>query len=150
MQIKCIRAFCSLPQNSTASIPLTIRRRWGMIAGHMYIPTQEERYRKAARLTLMLCIIAPSAVIAWMLGAPVGQAMAAFLLPISVMLEHLADFNSMAAASISAIIQFILFLWLAYNRRMTAKHRLTIAITWGMMFALILRIIVYRAGEAMM
>ncbi|MBQ2813558.1 MAG: hypothetical protein IJE66_00945 [Akkermansia sp.] len=111
----------------------------------MYIPTQEERYSKAARLTLMLCIIAPSALVTWLLGAPLGQAFAAFLLPISVLLEKLADFNSMAAASISAIVQFVVFLWLAYNRRLTPKQRLTVAITWGMLFALILRIIIYQA-----
>ena len=122
-----------------------MRGEWGKIGARMYIPTQEERYSKAARLTLMLCIIAPSALVTWLLGAPLGQAFAAFLLPISVLLEKLADFNSIAAASISAIVQFVVFLWLAYNRRLTPKQRLTVAITWGMLFALILRIIIYQA-----
>lgn len=116
----------------------------------MYIPTQEERYSKAARLTLLLCIMVPSAVVTWLMGAPLSQAAAAFLLPLSVLIENMADFNSMAAAGISAVVQFIIFLRLAYNRRLSAKKRLTIAITWGMLLALILRIIIHRAGEGLM
>ncbi len=35
--------------------------------GHdMYIPTQEERYSKVVRLTLLLCVIIPPALVMWL------------------------------------------------------------------------------------
>ena len=117
--------------------------------GVMYIPTQEERYSKVARLTLALCIIAPSAVVMWL--AEITDLLTctySFLLPVAMPLDWLG-FNKMAAICISALIQGILFFWLAVSKKLSAKAKTTSAVTWGMSFALILKILiafsVYRA-----
>ena len=118
-------------------------------SGVMYIPTQEERYSKVARLTLLLCIIAPSAVVMWL--AEITDLLTccySFLLPVAMPLDWLG-FNKVAAICISALIQGIVFFWLAVNKKMSAKTRTTIAVTWGMSFALLLKVLiafsVYRA-----
>lgn len=111
----------------------------------MYIPTQDERYSKAARLTLLLCIVAPSGFVAWMMGAHWYNAAAAFLIPPMELLDSWG-FNEMAAACISAIIQLAVFVWLNLSKRLSSKTKLTIAITWGMLFALILRVLIYHAA----
>ena len=115
----------------------------------MYIPTQEERYSKVARLTLLLCIMVPSAVVLWL--AEIADLMTctyAFLLPVAMPLDWVG-FNKVAAICISALIQGIIFFWLAVTRKLSAKAKTTIAITWGMSFALILKLLiafsVYRA-----
>ena len=58
-------------------------------------------------------------------------------------------FNKVAAICISALIQGIIFFWLAVTKKLSAKAKSTIAITWGMSFALILRLLIafsiYRA-----
>ncbi len=115
----------------------------------MYIPTQEERYSKVARLTLLLCIMVPSAVVMWL--AEIADLMTctyAFLLPVAMPLDWVG-FNKVAAICISALIQGIIFFWLAITRKLSAKTKSTIAITWGMSFALILKLLiafsVYRA-----
>lgn len=118
--------------------------------GHdMYIPTQEERYSKVARLTLLLCVMVPSAVVMWL--AEIADLMTcayAFLLPVAMPLDWVG-FNKVAAICISALIQGIVFFWLAITRKLSAKTKTTIAITWGMSFALILKLLiafsVYRA-----
>ena len=115
----------------------------------MYIPTQEERYSKVARLTLLLCVIIPPAVVMWL--AEIADLMTcayAFLLPVAMPLDWVG-FNKVAAICISALIQGIIFFWLAITRKLSAKTKSTIAITWGMSFALILKLLiafsVYRA-----
>ena len=115
----------------------------------MYIPTQEERYSKVARLTLLLCIVVPSAVVMWL--AEIADLMTctyAFLLPVAMPLDWVG-FNKVAAICISALIQGIIFFWLAITKKLSAKAKSTIAITWGMSFALILRLLIafsiYRA-----
>ena len=115
----------------------------------MYIPTQEERYSKVARLTLLLCIMVPSAVVMWL--AEIADLMTcayAFLLPVAMPLDWVG-FNKVAAICISALIQGIIFFWLAITKKLSAKAKSTIAITWGMSFALILRLLIafsiYRA-----
>ena len=119
----------------------------------MYIPTQEERYSKVARLTLLLCVIVPSAVVMWL--AEIADLMTcayAFLLPVAMPLDWVG-FNKVAAICISALIQGIIFFWLAVTRKLSAKAKTTIAITWGMSFALILRLLIafsiYRAVRGM-
>ena len=119
----------------------------------MYIPTQEERYSKVARLTLLLCVMVPSAVVMWL--AEIADLMTcayAFLLPVAMPLDW-AGFNKVAAICISALIQGIIFFWLAVTRKLSAKAKTTIAITWGMSFALILRLLIafsiYRAVRGM-
>ncbi len=119
----------------------------------MYIPTQEERYSKVARLTLLLCIIAPSAVVMWLSDiADMASCAYAFLLPVAIPLDW-GGFNKVAAICISALIQGIIFFWLAATRKLSAKAKTTIAVTWGMGFALILKILiafaVYQAVRGM-
>ena len=115
----------------------------------MYIPTQEERYSKVARLTLLLCVIIPPAVVMWLAEiATLLDCTYAFLLPLAMPLDWLG-FNKMAAICISALMQGILFFWLAKTRKLSPKAKTTIAVTWGMSFALILRLLIafsiYRA-----
>lgn len=119
----------------------------------MYIPTQEERYSKVARLTLFLCIMLPSAIVMWLAEiAELSNCLYAFLLPIAMPLDWVG-FNKVAAICISALIQGILFFWLAKTKKLSAKAKTTIAVTWGMGFALILRILIafaiYQAVKAM-
>ncbi len=119
----------------------------------MYIPTQEERYSKVARLTLFLCIMLPSAIVMWLAEiAELSNCLYAFLLPIAMPLDW-AGFNKVAAICISALIQGILFFWLAKTKKLSAKAKTTIAVTWGMGFALILRILIafaiYQAVKAL-
>ena len=79
----------------------------------MYIPTQEERYSKVARLTLLLCVMVPSGVVMWL--AEITDLLTctyAFLLPVAMPLDW-AGFNNVAAICISALIQGIVFFWLA-------------------------------------
>ena len=128
---------------------LTNESRCAIISGIMYIPTQEERYSKVARLTLLLCVVVPSAVVMWL--AEIADLMTctyAFLLPVAMPLDWVG-FNKVAAICISALIQGIIFFWLAITRKLSAKTKSTIAITWGMSFALILKLLiafsVYRA-----
>lgn len=124
-----------------------------MMCSVMYIPTQEERYSKVARLTLLLCIVAPSAVVMWL--AEIADLMSctyAFLLPVAIPLDWVG-FNKVAAMCISALLQGIVFFWLAGTRKLSPKAKTTIAVTWGMCFALILRILIafaiYQAARAM-
>ena len=119
----------------------------------MYIPTQEERYSKVARLTLFLCIMLPSAIVMWLAEiAELSNCLYAFLLPIAMPLDW-AGFNKVAAICISALIQGILFFWLAKTKKLSAKAKTTIAVSWGMGFALILRILIafaiYQAVKAL-
>ncbi len=79
----------------------------------MYIPTQEERYSKVARLTLLLCIMVPPGVVMWLAEiADLLTCAYAFLLPVAMPLDWLG-FNKVAAICISALIQGIIFFWLA-------------------------------------
>ena len=115
----------------------------------MYIPTQEERYSKVARLTLLLCIMVPPGVVMWLAEiADLLTCASAFLLPVAMPLDWVG-FNKVAAICISALIQGIIFFWLAVTKKLSAKAKSTIAITWGMSFALILRLLIafsiYRA-----
>lgn len=111
-----------------------------MIAA-MYIPTQEERYRKVATLTLLLCLLIPSAVVAWLADAgDVLTCGAAFLQPLALLFDALG-FNAAAALCFSATVQALIFWRLAVTKRLTPKQRLTIAVTWGMLTALLLRLL---------
>lgn len=108
----------------------------------MYIPTQEERYSKIAKITLFLCVIVPSGVVAWL--GQVGDILACscgFLWPIALPLVMLGG-PSLGALCISALLQAGVFFWLVRTPKLTAKGKCTFAITWGMLFALILRIMI--------
>ena len=108
----------------------------------MYIPTQQERYSKVARITLFLCVIAPSAVVAWY--GQVGDILACvfgFLFPIALPLNYFG-LEIGIAMCLSALIQAVFFFWMARSRRLTPKGKVTLAITWGMLFALILRLMI--------
>lgn len=106
----------------------------------MYIPTQKERYSKAAKITLLLCVMLPSSVVAWLLG--IRQAallMFAFLLPVSMPLDWLG-FNKTAALIIAALLEGLAYVALILIPKLSPKTRLTIAITWGMFFAFLLKL----------
>lgn len=108
----------------------------------MYIPTQEERYRKVATLTLLLCLLIPSAVVAYL--ADTGDLLAcaaAFLQPLALLFDSMG-FNATAALCFSATVHALLFWRLAVSKRLSAKHKLTLAVTWGMLTALLLRLLV--------
>lgn len=108
----------------------------------MYIPTQEERYRKVATLTLLLCLVIPSAVVAWLAEAgDLLSCAAAFLQPLALLLDSIG-FNAAAALCFSATVYAILFWGLAATKRLSAKNKLTIAVTCGMLHALLLRLLI--------
>lgn len=108
----------------------------------MYIPTQEERYSKIARITLLLCVIVPSGVVAWLgqVGDILSCAMG-FLWPIALPLTGLG-LDTWVALCASAAMQAIIFFAVARSHKLTAKGKVTLCITWGMLFALILRIMI--------
>ncbi len=111
----------------------------------VYIPTQQERYRKVATITLFLCVIIPCAVVYWLAtddgDVDIFACLAAFLWPIAKPLDYVG-FNLPAAMGISAFLQACAFFWLVRARRLSPKARLTIAVTWGMFSALLLKLII--------
>ncbi len=109
----------------------------------MYIPTQEERYSKVARFTLFLCVLLPSGVVVWLYGNEHNllSCAFAFLEPPAVLLRALGC-GSSAAFLLSAALQAILFFWMSRSSRLTPKGKLTLAVTWGMFFALVLRVMI--------
>ncbi len=109
----------------------------------MYIPTQEERYSKVARFTLFMCVVVPSGIVAWAYGN-LGDLLAcafAFLEPPAVVLRA-GGCSSGVAFTLSAMLQALLFFLMARSKKLTPKGKLTIAITWGMAFALMLRVLI--------
>ncbi len=108
----------------------------------VYIPTQQERYRKVASITLFLCVIIPCGVVYWLAGVQdFVMCCAAFLWPIAWPLDKLG-FNGTAALSISAFVQACAFWYVLRSKRLSPKAKLTIAVTWGMAFALLLKILI--------
>ena len=109
----------------------------------MYIPTQEERYSKVAKLTLFMCVVVPSGVVAWAYGN-VDDLLAcscAFLEPPAFLLK-VSGCNSALAFTLSAVLQCLGFFLIARSKKLTAKGKLTVAVTWGMLFALLLRLLI--------
>lgn len=105
----------------------------------MLIPTQEERYSKAAKITLLLCVMIPSAVVAWLGGyRDLLTLLFAFLQPIALPLSFLG-LTAGLAMGISALLQGCAFFWLLRSRCVGSKAKLTICVTWGMAFAAALR-----------
>ncbi|MBR5895767.1 MAG: hypothetical protein IKZ13_09530 [Akkermansia sp.] len=109
----------------------------------MYIPTQEERYSKVAGFTLFLCVLVPSGIVAWAYGneQDLLSCAFAFLEPPAVLLK-LSGCSSSAAFILSAVLQSIVFFALSRSKKLTPKGKLTFAVTWGMLFALILRLLI--------
>ncbi len=106
----------------------------------VYIPTQQERYSKVASITLFLCVIIPSGVVYWLAGGTdLMECSTAFLRTISYPLD-LIGFNAAAALCLSAFAQGCAFWWLIRSKRLSPKAKLTIAVTWGMLFALLLKL----------
>lgn len=109
----------------------------------MYIPTQEERYSKVARFTLLMCVVVPSGIVAWAYGN-VDDLLAcvfAFLEPPAVILRASGCSSGVAFVG-SALLQAFLFFLMARSKKLTPKGKLTVSITWGMAFALILRVLI--------
>ena len=112
----------------------------------VYIPTQEVRYSKFARLTLFLCVMLPSSVVIWMGGDHDLLACAmGFLWPLALPFS-LANFPVVGALCCSALVQDSVFFLMVRSRKLTPRGKATFAITWGMFFALLLRLILaYQA-----
>lgn len=111
----------------------------------MYIPTQEERYSKKSTATLLLCVIAPSAVILGLMGVTnLMLLLTAFVQPLAFLIEQCGLSNTMGIV-ISSLLQAILFFMLARTKKFSPKRRLTIAIVWGMSLALTLKLIIVFA-----
>ena len=107
---------------------------------HVFIPTQEVRYSKFARLTLFLCVMLPSAVVIWVGGDHDILACAiGFLWPLALPLS-LVDFPAVVALCCSALVQAAVFFLMVRNRKLTPRGKATFAITWGMLFAFLLRL----------
>lgn len=109
----------------------------------MYIPTQEERYRKVAGLTLFMCVLVPPGVVAWAYGneQDLLACAFAFLEPLAFVLK-VSGCTSTVAFTLSALLQAVLFFWLSRTGKLTPKGRLTVAVTWGMLTALVLRLLI--------
>ncbi len=106
----------------------------------MYIPTQKERYSAVGNFTLLLYIVIPSTVVmAVYSGLSFTMMLSGFALPIAWPLAHVMG-NTGGAIIISSVVQLAAYLMLRRSK-MAAKKKLTIAILWGMSFALIVRII---------
>lgn len=108
----------------------------------MYIPTQEERYSKAPRWALLLCLVLPSAVVMGFYGEvlDIFFCLSAFLQSPAYLLVR-AGCNDAAAVCLSATVQAPIFFWLTRLRcRLSPKTKFTICITWGMALALLLRL----------
>lgn len=118
-------------------------RRIGHDTGGMYIPTQEERYSKIARITLFLCVIVPSGVVAWLGGETDLLACACgFLWPLALPLISLAKMPPLWALCLSALAQGLAYYAVVRSHTLTPKGKVTLTITWGMLFALILRVMI--------
>ena len=109
----------------------------------MYIPTQEERYSKVARFTLFMCVVVPSGIVAWAYGnvQDLLACLFAFPEPPAVLLRS-SGCSSGVAFTLSAMLQALVFFLMARSKKLTPKGKLTVAITWGMAFALILRVLI--------
>ncbi len=107
----------------------------------MYIPTQKERYSSVANLTLLLCVIAPSCFVAWIYTEMgFGGIMSAFSWPLAFVFQ--AIFGSFAAGMLMSSVLMLVAFMLLRRSKMLPKKKLTIAIIWGMSFALIVRILI--------
>ncbi len=134
----------------------------------VFIPAQEERYRKVASVTLFLCVMLPSAVVYWLFGSDLRLDMGggvvyefaggrgllecamAFLWPVAYPVARMGVQPGVALC-LSAFVQACAFFALSRSRRMTPKARLTIAVLWGMGFALILRVLLaFELSNAVM
>ncbi len=115
----------------------------------MYIPTQEVRYSKVARITLFLCVMAPSAIVAWLGGIHgILDCAIAFLWPPALPLIYFG-LQPILALCVSALLQGGIFFCAVKSRRLTARGKATLAITWGMLFAYILRLaLAYEAWQS--
>ena len=95
-----------------------------------------------AQITLLLCVMIPSGVVAWLGGMEdVLSCSMAFLWPVAQPLVYMG-FAKPAALCLSALVQAVAFFWMARTHRLTARGKLTIAVTWGMAFALVLRLLI--------
>ncbi len=126
------------------SCELTGEGLYGIIRSSMYIPTQKERYSSVANFTLLLCVIAPSSLVAWFYTKMgFGAIMSAFTWPLALPLEPLL--GSFGAGMLMAtVLQLVAYLLLRRSK-MEPKKKLTIAIIWGMGLALAVRILIAYA-----
>lgn len=112
-----------------------------MMAGQMYIPTQEERYAKAPRWALLLCLVLPAAVVMGFYGETrdLFLCATAFLQAPALVAVRCGSSNN-AALVMSATLQALFFFVLVRRRGLSPKTKFTVCITWGMALALLLRL----------
>lgn len=107
----------------------------------MYIPTQKERYSKTAQITLLLCVMIPSGIVVWLSGEQnLLTCCTGFLWALGQLFIYMG-FTATAALCISAFVQAVVFFGVVRSRKLTPRGKLTIAVTWGMLFAFILRLL---------
>ncbi len=113
----------------------------------MYIPSQEERYGKVAPLTLLLCVMVPPALVVWW-HSEMGlwDVLGAFTWPIAYPIVWVSG-NLPLGLVISALLQLGGVLLLK-RCSWSAKRKMTFAILWGMLFALIVRLIMVAELKA--
>ncbi len=117
----------------------------------MFIPTQEIRYSEIARITLLLCVIIPSGIVAWLSGLHgILDCLLAFLWPIALIFIYL-DVQPLLALCVSALLQALFFFRMSRSPTLTPRSKATLAITWGMLFALILRLaLAFQAWQSVL
>ena len=120
----------------------------------MYIPTQEERYSKVAWYTLLMCLVVPSGVVAWAKGELYGyesnllRCTCAFTEPLARMFAVIGISLGWALI-ISSVFHASAFYWIVKRCKWHPKKKLTLVVTWGMITALILRLLIYAHFENM-
>lgn len=105
----------------------------------MYIPTQEERYAKRSIVTLILCVVGPSAVIGYLWDYPALDMLVAFTLPLGLLLNYVGLPLYWWGIGLSFLINVAVIVLLIKNKRWTGKTPSVLAITWGMLLALALK-----------
>ncbi len=114
----------------------------------MYIPTQEERYSKVALLTLLLCVIVPSGIILYLKGVTnLLFLLFGFTLPLAYAAQETAGLDHVVATASSFICQALLFYFFVIRPKYSPKTKITVAITWGMLMALFVKVIVPHIGS---
>ena len=95
--------------------------------------------------------MAPSGIVAWLGGIhDVVNCALAFLWPLAWLIS-LGGFHPLLSLCLSALLQGGAFFCITRSRTLTARGKATICITWGMFFALALRLaLAYAAWQSVM
>lgn len=117
----------------------------------MFIPTQEERYAKKSLMTLLLCVIAPAAVYAYVisdkLAFPVDSLLGLlnillfFTYPLAFVFSKVGIPFYLWGIVCSLLVHMAVFAWVYTSKRFSPKQVLAICITIGMLDLLVLKMI---------